>query len=342
MLTAFFGLSGAVVFGSADFLGGLAARRISARLVAAVTSTSGLVALLLVLPFVAGDWSTSAVFWGALSGVSGAIALTLLYACLAIGPMSILSPLTALVSAIVPMTAGLLGGDRFLPIGYWALGLALIAVVLVGFVPERGAVRPRPLGIIMAIGSGSMIGVFIILINQTPADSGLVPLVMNRFVSGGIMFAAVGIIALRKRHSRRSPLREPGPAPALAGPAPALAGPATALAGAIPARDLPPAYGAADAVRAPATGVAVNVDDRTTLLVGLKLAAACGVIDVSANVLLLLGLRLGDLSVVSVLTAMYPAGTILLAAVVLKERIAPVQWLGIALALTAAGMLAIA
>ena len=68
---------------------------------------------------------------------------------------------------------------------------------------------------------------------------------------------------------------------------------------------------------------------------------ACGVIDAMANVLLLLGLRAGDLSVISVLTAMYPAGTILLAAVVLRERIAPVQWLGLALALTAAGMLAL-
>jgi drug/metabolite transporter (DMT)-like permease len=69
---------------------------------------------------------------------------------------------------------------------------------------------------------------------------------------------------------------------------------------------------------------------------------ACGVVDVVANVLLLLGMRAGDLSVMSVLTAMYPAGTILLAAVVLRERIAPVQWLGLALALTAAGMLALA
>ncbi len=64
--------------------------------------------------------------------------------------------------------------------------------------------------------------------------------------------------------------------------------------------------------------------------------------DVVANVGLLLGVRIGELTVMSVLTAMYPAGTIILAAIVLKERIAPVQYVGLALALAAAGMLALA
>lgn len=67
-----------------------------------------------------------------------------------------------------------------------------------------------------------------------------------------------------------------------------------------------------------------------------------GLCDACANVLILIGLRLGELSVMSVLVAMYPAGTILLAALVLRERIAPVQWVGLALALTAAGLLALA
>jgi uncharacterized membrane protein len=57
---------------------------------------------------------------------------------------------------------------------------------------------------------------------------------------------------------------------------------------------------------------------------------------------MLLALRAGDLAIVSALTALYPAGTILLAAVVLRERVARVQWVGLALALTAGGMLAVA
>ncbi|MGB4779010.1 EamA family transporter, partial [Microbacterium sp.] len=71
------------------------------------------------------------------------------------------------------------------------------------------------------------------------------------------------------------------------------------------------------------------------------LAVACGFVDATANLLLLLALRAGgDLAIVAALTAMYPAGTVLLAAVVLRERIAAVQWVGLALALTAGIMLA--
>jgi drug/metabolite transporter (DMT)-like permease len=332
MVPAFLGLIGAFIFGAADFLGGLASKRISAMLATAIAAASGLVLLLVVLPFFGGTWSAGAVLWGGLSGVTGAIAISLLYACLAIGPMSILSPLTAVVSAVVPMTVGLLGGDRLAPIGYWALGLALVAVVLVGFVPEKGAVRPSTKGILMALGSGAAIGSFMILIDLTPADSGLVPLVMNRAVNGGIMFALVGVLALvagRKAAARGAAVRGVT-APEAVGPE------ATTGAGPRLATDAAPAAVLTDA--APTRTQANKLSVRT----GILLALACGVIDVVANTMLLVGIRLGDLSVMSVLTAMYPAGTILLAAVVLKERIAPVQWAGLVLAIAAAGMLAIA
>ena len=310
MLTALIGLTGALIFGAADFLGGLASKRISPVRVTAIAAASGLVGLLFVLALGFGSWSVEAVFWGGLSGVTGALAISLLYACLAIGPMSILSPLTAVVSAIVPMTWGLLGGERLATAGYAALGLALVAVVLVGFVPEKGAVRPSLRGILMAIGSGTMIGAFMILIDQTPEDSGVVPLVMNRAVSAALMFATVGVLWFAGRRAAHVAVTETVEEDA-----------AQVLHQATPHETAP---------------------STTGWRPGLTLAVACGLVDAVANAMLLVGIRLGDLSVMSVLTAMYPAGTILLAAVVLKERIAPVQWVGLALALIAAGMLALA
>ncbi len=346
MIPAIIGLTGAFIFGAADFLGGLASKRISPVLATAVAATSGLVALLVVLPFLGGVWSTEAVLWGAVSGVTGAAAISLLYACLAIGPMSILSPLTAVVSAVVPMTAGLLGGDRFTTIGYWGLGLALVAVVLVGFVPEKGAVRPSVKGILMAIGSGTMIGAFMILIDLTPDDSGLVPLVMNRAVNGGIMFALVGILALAAvRNGAVLRGRSNGAQVAAEESAAVSWTPATdGTTGTVGGAETAPSAGTAGTAANVLTDAAPSATrtERAALRAGIRLALACGIVDVIANTLLLIGIRLGDLSIMSVLTAMYPAGTILLAAIVLKERIAPVQWLGLALAVAAAGMLAVA
>jgi drug/metabolite transporter (DMT)-like permease len=74
---------------------------------------------------------------------------------------------------------------------------------------------------------------------------------------------------------------------------------------------------------------------------GLRLAIACGIVDAAANCGLLLGIRIGDLSVMAVLTALYPAGTIILAAIVLRERIATVQYVGLGLAIAAGALLAL-
>jgi drug/metabolite transporter (DMT)-like permease len=294
-LVVLVGMLSALVFGSADFLGGLATKRISPLRVTAIAAAVGLVVLLIAYPLVGGAWSWSAVLFGGLSGVSGALAISLLYACLAIGPMSILSPVTAVVSAIVPAAIGIfVRGDHFGPLGYIAISLALVAIVLVGFVRDPRAVRPTVRALVMAVGSGTCIGLFLVIIDLTPTNSGLVPLIANRAVNGLIMFATVGVVALlARRRERLNPAMSP--------------------------------TGARGGGWRP----------------GIRLAIACGVVDAIANCGLLLGIRIGDLSVIAVLTALYPAGTIILAAVVLRERIAIVQYIGLALAIGAGALLAL-
>ncbi|MDP5128953.1 MAG: DMT family transporter [Pontimonas sp.] len=280
MLTVALGLIGALAYGGADFYGGLAARRSSTILTTLGVALVGLVGLALVSPFVAAVSSYDAWFYGAASGLAGAIGIGLLYGSLAIGPMSILSPATAFISAIVPVSVGLSQGEGGGVSFYVALALALLAVVLVGFVPEKGAVRPRPIGLLMAAGSGTFIGFTVILIDLSPADSGLIPLLANRMVSSSALIIATGVLVLTRVTLSRTP-RLPG----------------------------------LTQIRSVGTMIII-----------------AGVMDVLANVAVIYGLRSGDLSVVSVLIALYPAGTILLAGVVLKERIALIQWAGLALA----------
>ena len=289
MLTVALGLIGALAYGGADFYGGLASRRSSTILTTLGVALVGLIGLALTSPFVQAVSSYDAWCYGAASGLAGAIGIGLLYGSLAIGPMSILSPATAFISAIVPVSVGLSMGEG----GGWsftiAIGLALIAIIFVGFVPEQGAVRPRPIGLLMAAGSGTFIGFTVILIDLSPADSGLIPLLANRMVSSTALILATAVLVLSRVARAQTP-RLPG---------------------------------------------LVQIRTVWTMIV------IAGVLDVLANVAVIYGLRSGALSVVSVLIALYPAGTILLANVVLKERIAPIQWAGLALALTASALLAL-
>ncbi|TWX34552.1 EamA family transporter [Frigoribacterium sp. ACAM 257] len=295
MIAAVLGLLAAASYGSADFLGGLAARRLAPLRVTAIAAASGLVLLALLLLVVPGTASTSAVGWGLLSGVAGAVALALLYACLALGPMSILSPLTAVVSAVVPVAVGLAQGSRLGGAGWAGIALALVAVVLVGFVPDPAAPRPSARGLLMALGAGAGIGLVLVFLDRTPDDSGLVPLVANRatnlVLTGGTVLVLLVVARARTRRRARA---HPQDGPHL-----------------LPLRR------------------------------ALGLAVACGVADSGANVLILVGLRVGDLTVMSVLTALYSAATVVLAAVVLRERLTRSQVGGLVLALGAAALLAL-
>ena len=303
MLTVIFGLSGALVFGSGDVLGGMASKRMGAFL---ATGTAGLVGLFLLAGFtlfIPGTITPETVIYGLLSGVCGALAILLLYASLAIGPMSILSPLGALVSAIFPvMWAIFVSHESLAWFGYLALGIGAIAIVLVAFTPEKEAVKPRARGIIFAVLAGILIGLFLIVLDQAPSSAGLYPLVFNRVVNVTIMFGSVAVMALIRWAHRRGLFGKDGK----------------------PRADLVVGDGGA-------------LDYKK----GILLAIGCGLLDATGNALLLIGIQLGNLSVMSVLTAMYPAGTIILAAVVLREKITKLQLVGMVLALAAAGMLAL-
>ena len=236
------------------------------------------------------QWSVGSVIYGGISGVTGLAAIGLLYACLARGPMSILSPTTAILSALVPMTWGFAIGEQLSFWTYPALALALVAVVLVGIVPDESAARPTVSALLMAIGSGVLIGAFYIFIDLAPDDSGITSLVANRMVQTVLVLAILLVfIPLR---GARALVKNPGEATMPWG-----------------------------------------------RLVWVMVAG--GVFDAVANIAVLFGLRVGGIAVVSVLTALYPAGTIALASILLHERIQKVQWVGLVLALTASGMLAV-
>lgn len=317
VLTVLFGLTGAVVYGAADFLGGLASRRLRPVSVTAVAALVGLVPLLIGLAVVGGRWSPPAAGWGVVAGVSGGLGVLLLYAALAIGPMSVLSPLTAVFTAVVPVAVALARGTALAPVGFVALGVALVAVVLVASVPDRGGARLTLRGALTAAVAGCCLGGIVLAYDASPADSGVVPLLVARLVQVVLLgAAALGMLRL-------AAARTGGPA--------AVPTPAAARPGETPATPVTPVTPVTPRCR----------PSRRLVLV----VVGCGVLDALANECIQAGLHAGTgpstLPVMSVLNALYPIGTVVLAGVVLRERLTVVQGLGITLAFAASVGLAL-
>jgi len=105
-------LGAAAVYGASDFFGAFAARRI--HLVTA-TLFNYAVATVVILPailIVGGVWSSGAMWSGVVCGTLAVFGLLAFYGVLAIGPMSLLSPLIALIQSVVPVAIAALTGRR--------------------------------------------------------------------------------------------------------------------------------------------------------------------------------------------------------------------------------------
>ncbi|WP_225631304.1 EamA family transporter [Streptomyces solaniscabiei] len=277
MIALLLALGSSLAYGCADFLGGLGARKAHVLRTVIVAAPASLAVELLLWPVLGATFSTGALAWGAASGVASAAAFALLYRTLAIGPMNVLSPLTALVSAVLPVGVGLLQGEHLGPAGLLGLPLALVAVVLVSAGHGGGAARPSRTALLLAFGAGAAIALQLVFLHQAPSDSGVAPLIIGRAVSSVVTLAAAGLMFRRLGTEK-------------------------------------PAY---------------------------AVSAAAGVLDSVANLLFLLAARSGDLAVVAVITALYPAGTVLLARGVLAERVHRGQLVGLGTAAVAVSLLAL-
>jgi drug/metabolite transporter (DMT)-like permease len=262
-------------YGAADFLGGIAARRAHTSAVVVISGVAGLTLLAVLLPAIPGDPALQDLQWGATAGLAGGVGIGLLYRALAVGRMAVVAPTTAVCAVIIPALAGFVGGERLSAVTVAGIGLALIAIVLVGQTRDHEVdVAPRR-GIGIALLSGAAIGLFYLALARTSPAAGLWPLLAARATST-VLF---GIVALAGGHSLR--LERPV----------------------------------------------------------LRTVLAGGALDMIANALYVAASRGGPLSVVVTLSSLYPASTVVLARVVLGERLSPLQIAGVGCALVAVAMI---
>ena len=190
-------LGSAVVYGTSDFLGGLASRKASVFGVVAFSQLAGLLALLTLLPLLGGPVGLGDLAWGAAGGIVGATGLVIFFRTLARGVMSVIAPVTAVTAAAVPVLVGLAEGNRIGVLAGAGIVLALVAVVLVSAEGGLSALRAaRPASIPPALAAGGGFGAFVVFLDRTGDGAGLTPLVAARLTSV-VLVVAIALVGRR-------------------------------------------------------------------------------------------------------------------------------------------------
>src|SRR6266581_1755996 len=218
------------------------------------------------------------------SGGFGAVGLMVFYAGLAAGPMSVVAPVSALVSTVLPVGVAVASGEHLGAAVYAGAAVCLVATVLVSLergTPSRPAAnapgsgflagRPALRGFVYGTVCGAMFGIFFVFLRNAGSSGVFWPVCTARLANSAVVIA-VAVLA-----GARRVWREAGPRV-------------------------------------------------------LAAAVGSGVLDASANLCYVLATRAGLFGIAAVLTSLYPGITVLLARIVLRERMQAVQRLGLLLA----------
>jgi drug/metabolite transporter (DMT)-like permease len=271
------GLLSAATWGGSDFVGGLGARRAPALLVVA---SGHIVSFLLLFAFCLGIRlalpGSPYLFYAALGGFEGSIALAVFYRALAMGAMGLTAALTGLLTALIPVLFSLIHDGLPTPITAVGLAMGLIAIWLITRSPAvRDATTPPTallLGALAGIGFGTQLILF-----KFASPGGILWTMTSARAAGSVAMILVLLI-------------------------------------------LPP-----------------KAKWRGFWLAGI----AAGALDTIGNLFYLRATQVGRLDVAALVCSLYPAGTILLAALVLREWPSRRQFAGIALALAAVALLSV-
>jgi drug/metabolite transporter (DMT)-like permease len=227
---------------------------------------------------VGGPINLGAIVWGCLYGVGMAFGMWAFFAALGAGPISVVSPLAAVLNAAVPVAVGMALGERPGQAALVGVVLALGAVMLVSReAPVEGTpYRFTPKVAWLTVVAGSAMGLNLVFLHQAPHVCKLWPLFFARVAASAVIFVMAG-----SSGNMRIPRGQP-----------------------------------------------------------LRLALAVAVLDIFANITMLAALHTWLLSLASILISLYPAATVVLAMVVLRERVTRWQGIGMVLAMGSVAMIA--
>ncbi|MFT4084801.1 MAG: DMT family transporter [Nocardioides sp.] len=272
-------LVSALAYGTSDFIGGLLSGRVSAWTVAWFGQLAGAASAALI-GLVAGGAPTGAdLAWAAVAGIGSGVGCGYLYQGLSTGRMGVVAPISGVGAAIVPVVAGVLGGERPAVLAWAGIVLALPAIWLVAREPGRPDAKVSgsvAAGVLDGVVAGAGFGMSFALMGQVGGGAGAWPTAVN-LLTATVVVTAMALV-LRQPWLPRS------------------------------ARVWP--------------------------------AIFTGILGALALVLFVEATQHGFLAITGVITSLYPAATIALATLVLREPVHRAQAFGMALCAAAVALVA--
>jgi drug/metabolite transporter (DMT)-like permease len=204
-------LASSALFGAGDFAGGIAARRGPAPVITAFSGLGALALLVVGVVFIHGAPTVTDLAWGAAAGVCGAAGATLIYRSLALGPMSLASPVFCIIGLCVPVLVGVLLGERPGALAWTGVLLAVVAIPLLSLTGQgSGQYTPAHVRrtLFVSVMAGLVIGWFLVCVARVGHGAGLQPLMVARVVSIALL--------LGWQAMRRGPLLPPAAAMSVA------------------------------------------------------------------------------------------------------------------------------
>jgi drug/metabolite transporter (DMT)-like permease len=274
-------LASAAIWGTSDFVGGVAARRLPSPAVVTLSHSLSLAVLVSLALIHRSTWpDTPSAIYGALAGLACGIGVMVLYKALSLGGMGLTAAVSGVLAAVLPVVWAF--ATEGLPRVPQIAGIVLAAVAIWMIARAPGSPSSRQ-AILLGAAAGGSFGCLYIFLKLAGRGGVLWPLACSRLASATLA-VIVTWIATRRGGGMKSAAK------------PVLSWPGWSVLG---------------------------------------LIAIAGIFDASGNTFYTVATRLGRLDVAAVLSSLYPASTILLAAVLLKERTTRSQAAGMLLALVA-------
>jgi drug/metabolite transporter (DMT)-like permease len=182
-------LSAAISWGAADFSGGIAAKSTNAIRVVALAHAVGLLFMLSLAVITREPVPrTASLLWGLVAGLIGGIGLAAFYKALAIGTMGINAPLSAVITAVLPLVFSF--WTQGLPHAMQLIGFAL-ALLSIWLITVQPGATERSKGLGLAVVAGIGFGGFLLFIRQAGSEAVFWPLVSARSASVLLMIMIV-------------------------------------------------------------------------------------------------------------------------------------------------------